>query len=57
MAGAFRCFCELGDLAGAGALLRDTRRHIHRHPELSYREEATSALVAEKLSGWGWDVT
>ena len=57
MAGAVRCLCELGDLAGAGALLRDTRRHIHRHPELSYREEATSSLVAEKLADWGWDVT
>lgn len=29
------------------------RRHLHRHPELSYRESRTSAFVADKLFQWG----
>ncbi|MEK8131928.1 amidohydrolase [Paenibacillus filicis] len=32
------------------------RRHLHRHPELSYQESATAAFVAEKLRGWGLEV-
>lgn len=51
-----RCFCELGDLAGAAGFLRDTRHHIHAHPELSFQEEQTAALVARYLSEWGWEV-
>lgn len=33
------------------------RRHLHRHPELSYKEQRTSAFVADMLGGWGIDVT
>lgn len=29
------------------------RRHLHRHPELSYQEEKTAAFVAEKLERLG----
>jgi len=29
------------------------RRDIHAHPELGFEEHRTSALVAEKLAGWG----
>lgn len=29
------------------------RRHLHRHPELSYREQATAAYVAEVLKAEG----
>ncbi|SAK84540.1 amidohydrolase [Caballeronia fortuita] len=32
------------------------RRDIHRHPELGLEETRTSALVAERLSEWGYDV-
>jgi len=31
------------------------RRHIHSHPELSYREEETAAFVEKILRGWGLD--
>lgn len=33
------------------------RRHIHAHPELGFEEALTSAFVAEKLRGFGLDVT
>ncbi|RKN86660.1 amidohydrolase [Paenibacillus ginsengarvi] len=29
------------------------RRHLHRHPELSYEERHTSVFVAERLNEWG----
>ncbi len=29
------------------------RQHLHAHPELSFKEYATSAFVKEKLSAWG----
>ncbi|MCZ8520228.1 MULTISPECIES: amidohydrolase [Paenibacillus] len=32
------------------------RRHLHRHPELSYQESATAAFVADKLRDWGLEV-
>ncbi|MNQ44654.1 putative hydrolase YxeP [compost metagenome] len=33
------------------------RRRIHAHPELGFEEFATSALVAQCLSQWGYDVS
>jgi amidohydrolase len=33
----------------------ETRRDIHRHPELGYEEQRTSALVAERLRAIGVD--
>lgn len=32
------------------------RRHLHRHPELSYQEKETSAFVAAKLAEFGIEV-
>lgn len=37
-------------------LMVEWRRHLHRHPELSYRESATAAFVAGHLRNWGLDV-
>ncbi len=52
-----RCFCQLGDLEHAAGFLTETRRDLHRHPELSFQEERTAAVVAERLQEWGWEVT
>eukprot|EP01033_Poteriospumella_lacustris_P021991 gene21991-16440_t len=35
----------------------ELRRAIHRHPELAFRETRTSALVADRLLNWGYEVT
>ncbi len=29
------------------------RRHLHRHPELSFQEQKTSAFIREQLDSWG----
>jgi carboxypeptidase Ss1 len=34
----------------------ETRRQIHRRPELAYKEKATAKLVAEKLRSFGLEV-
>src|SRR6218665_2659995 len=34
----------------------ELRRRLHAAPELSTEEAATSALVAELLRGWGYEV-
>ena len=43
--------------AQRAAALRDTvvawRRHLHRHPELSYHEERTAQFVYDTLSSFG----
>ncbi len=50
-------YCQLADLNDAKDELIEIRRHIHRHPELSYEEFNTSDLVAAKLQDWGYAVT
>ncbi|MFM7533808.1 MAG: amidohydrolase, partial [Rubrivivax sp.] len=52
-----RCLCQLGDLEFAAGFLTQTRRHLHRHPELSFQEADTAELVASRLQEWGWTVT
>jgi hippurate hydrolase len=50
-------FCQIADLDDVKHELVGIRRHIHQHPELSYEEVDTAALVAERLEGWGYAVT
>ena len=38
------------------AELQSIRRDLHAHPELAFEEGRTSALVADKLAGWGVEV-
>ncbi|CAN7365873.1 M20 family metallopeptidase [Acidovorax sp. LjRoot66] len=33
------------------------RQDLHRHPELSFQEHRTAAIVAERLAAWGYEVT
>jgi amidohydrolase len=37
--------------------IKAIRRDIHAHPELCYEEQRTADLVAQKLQGWGLEVT
>ena len=53
----YQARCQLGDLADSAAFLTQIRRHLHEHPELSFKEAATSELVAGYLNGWGYRVT
>lgn len=52
-----QCFCQLADLSDSAGWMTQTRRHIHQHPELSFKEENTAALVSKNLKSWGWNVT
>ena len=38
------------------AEMMDIRHQIHSNPELGFEEHATSAIVAERLARWGWEV-
>ncbi len=42
--------------ASDGDALADLYRHLHRHPELSYQEHATAAIVAGSLTALGYEV-
>src|SRR3954452_6007144 len=47
---------DAGVVDGVESVLDDVvgwRRHLHRHPELSFEERETSAFVAETLAGFG----
>ena len=45
---------RIGDLSAT--ILDDVvgfRRHLHRHPELSFEEQNTATFIADKLRSWG----
>jgi len=52
-----RHYCEVSDLAESASGLREIRHQIHQNPELAYEELETGALVAKKLTDWGFAVT
>ncbi len=37
--------------------LAEVYRDLHRNPELSFQETRTAGVVAERLAGWGYEVT
>jgi amidohydrolase len=40
-------------IAADAAAIQTLRRDIHAHPELGFKEQRTSDLIAKTLSGWG----
>ncbi|WP_418789046.1 amidohydrolase [Paenibacillus lutimineralis] len=48
---------ELGDLEKLFGAMVERRRHLHRHPELSFKEKETSTYVAGILKELGIEVT
>ncbi len=52
-----KTLCTIADVADLEPGLRETRQHLHQHPELSNEETATAALVADKLRALGYQVT
>ena len=50
-------FARVSDFDDREAELVEMRRHLHMHPELSFEEHETAAYVAERLEGWGYEVT
>lgn len=50
-------FARVSDFAEMEADLIETRHHLHANPELSFEEAETARYVAEKLEGWGYEVT
>ncbi|WP_432241077.1 M20 aminoacylase family protein [Herbaspirillum robiniae] len=49
--------CQVADLDDIKDEIVGIRRHIHQHPELSFEEADTAALVAARLEEWGYAVT
>jgi len=50
-------FARVSDFEPVREELIETRRYLHAHPELSFQEAETAKYVADKLEGWGFDVT
>lgn len=50
-------YCQVADLADSQDFLTQIRHHLHQNPELSFKEIATSELVATRLTEWGYEVT
>ncbi len=53
----YKSYCQVSDLADSKDFLTRIRHHLHRHPELSFRELATAETVATHLAEWGYEVT
>ncbi len=47
----------LNRIAAFAPDLTEWRQDLHAHPELGFQEHRTSNFVAEKLAGWGIEVT
>ncbi|WP_320197666.1 M20 aminoacylase family protein [Agrobacterium sp. rho-13.3] len=50
-------YARVSDFDDVKAELTQTRQHLHANPELSFEEAETARYVAEKLEGWGYEVT
>ncbi|MEI6733610.1 MAG: M20 aminoacylase family protein [Comamonadaceae bacterium] len=53
----FKSHCQVSDLSDSQDFLTQIRHHLHRNPELSFKEMATAELVAMRLDEWGYEVT
>ena len=53
----YKSYCQVSDLSDSQDFLTQIRHHLHRNPELSFKELATAELVALRLNEWGYEVT
>jgi len=51
----YTSYCQIADLADSQDFLTQIRHHLHKNPELSFKEIATSELVATRLTEWGYE--
>ncbi|WP_114943869.1 M20 aminoacylase family protein [Microvirga calopogonii] len=50
-------FARVSDFEAMEAELTGIRQYLHANPELSFEEAETARFVADKLEGWGYEVT
>jgi hypothetical protein len=48
----YTSYCQVADLADSQDFLTQIRHHLHQNPELSFKEIATSELVASLTPHW-----
>ncbi|MCX7660673.1 MAG: amidohydrolase, partial [Caldimonas manganoxidans] len=46
----------IDSIVAEAAAMAELRRDVHAHPELSFQEHRTAALVVRKLQEWGIEV-
>lgn len=50
-------YARVSDFDAMEADLKATRQYLHANPELSFQETETARYIAEKLEGFGYEVT
>ncbi|WP_233888012.1 M20 aminoacylase family protein [Paraburkholderia flagellata] len=46
----------LEEMRGKTGTMKEWLHHLHRHPELAFQEDQTSAYIAKLVKSWGYEV-